>query len=182
MAERHEPDRYSPAAVALHWIMLLLLAAVYATIELREYFPRGSDPREALKAWHFMLGLSVLALVWVRLAVRWRGGPPAREGDDPAWPRGLAAAVHASLYLFMILMPVAGWILLSAEGAPIPYLGLDLPPLVGRNEILAGRVEALHETVGTAGYFVIGAHAAAALFHHYFLKDRTLARMLPFRP
>ena len=49
--------------------MLLLLIAVYACIELREIYPKGSDPREALKTWHFMLGLSVFVLVWLRLLV-----------------------------------------------------------------------------------------------------------------
>ena len=61
---------YSRVSIALHWLMLVLLAAVYACIELREYYPRGSDIREGLKTWHFMLGLSVFVLVWVRLVAR----------------------------------------------------------------------------------------------------------------
>jgi cytochrome b561 len=31
------------------------------------------------------------------------------------------------------------------------------------------------------GYFLIGLHAAAALFHHYVLRDDTLTRILPRR-
>ena len=81
----------------------------------------------------------------------------------------------------MILMPIAGWIVLSAEGDPIPYFGLELPPIVGPDPALAERVEELHELVGTIGFYLIGLHAAAALFHHYVLRDGTLARMMPAR-
>jgi cytochrome b561 len=53
--------------------------------------------------------------------------------------------------------------------------------LVGPDEALAERMEALHELGGTLGYFLIGLHAAAALAHHYLLRDNALARMLPGR-
>ena len=68
-----QPDsiaRYSIASILLHWLMLLLIVGVYAAIEFREFFPKGSMPREALKSCHYMLGLSVLALVWLRIAAR----------------------------------------------------------------------------------------------------------------
>ena len=64
------PNRYGLPAVSLHWLMLLLLVAVYACMELSGNFPKGSDMRASLKTWHYMLGLSVFVLVWVRLAVR----------------------------------------------------------------------------------------------------------------
>jgi cytochrome b561 len=56
--------------------MLLLIAAVYACIELRGNFPKGSDLREGLKTWHFMLGLSVFVLVVIRLGVRFTSAVP----------------------------------------------------------------------------------------------------------
>lgn len=63
-------NRYPPSAIALHWLMLSPIVAVYAAILLRENLPRGSDIREAFKAWHFTLGLSVPVLVVARLALR----------------------------------------------------------------------------------------------------------------
>lgn len=177
MARPVTTDRYSTATIVLHWLMLLLIVAVYATIEFREFYPKGSEPRDALKAWHFMLGLSVLGLVWLRIVARlvW----PAPHADGPAWQQAVARATHFALYLFMIGMPIAGWLILSGEDKPIPFFGFELPALVGRNEDLAERIEEIHELGGTIGYWLIGIHAAAALFHHYVLRDRVLARMMP---
>lgn len=47
--------RYPKSAIALHWLMLAMIIAVYAAILLRENFPRGSATRETFKMWHFML-------------------------------------------------------------------------------------------------------------------------------
>lgn len=172
-------DRYSTPSIILHWLMLLLLIAVYATIELREIYPKGSAPREALKTWHFMLGLSVFGLVWLRVAARllWRGPGPVAGASR--FQLTISTAVHAALYIFLVAMPLAGWLILSAEGKPVPFYGLELPALVGRSEGLAERVESVHELVGTIGYWLVGLHAAAALFHHYVMRDRLIARMLP---
>jgi cytochrome b561 len=173
-------DRYGKLTIALHWFMLALLAAVYACIELRELFPRGSDPRNLLKTWHFMLGLSVFALVWVRLAARFAGGTPPITPAPAALQALAGKVVHVALYALMIAMPIGGWLILSAEGEPVPFWGLTLPPLVAPNEGLAELIEEIHETAGTVGYWLIGLHAAAALFHHYVLRDDTLRRMLRF--
>jgi len=162
-------------------MMLVLLVAVYACIELRELFPKGSDPREALKFWHYMLGLSVLVLVWLRLAVHMIGQLPRIEPEPASWQKLLAKLMHVALYALMIGMPLAGWLILSAEGEPAPFFGLVLPALVGESEDLAEVAEEIHETAGVVGYWLIGLHAAAALFHHYVVRDDTLRRMLPFR-
>lgn len=174
-------DRYRPLSIGMHWLMLLLLVAVYACIELREVYPRGSDPREALKQWHFMLGLAVFALVWLRLALRLREGTPRIVPPLHVWQHRLAIAVHMALYVFMIAMPLLGWLLLSAEGRPVPFFGLELPALVGPDAALADSLDTLHEAIGAVGYYLVGLHAAAALLHHYFLRDDTLQRMLPWR-
>jgi cytochrome b561 len=178
---RNGSERYGSASMALHWLMLMLLVAVYATIELRGLFPKGSDPREAIKAWHFMLGLCVFVLVWLRLAIHAAARPvPAVRPPLARWQALAARLMHRLLYAFMIAMPILGWLTLSAQGKPIPFFGLHLPALVGENKALAETLQELHETVGEAAYWLIGLHAAAALFHHYFLRDNTLRRMLPY--
>ncbi|MBE0588472.1 MAG: cytochrome B [Betaproteobacteria bacterium HGW-Betaproteobacteria-9] len=173
--------RYQRPLIALHWIMLLLLAAVYASIELRVLFPKGSDPRETIKALHFMLGLSVLALVTLRLALRLTTSAPAIQPAPSTGQQWLARVMHVALYVFMIGMPLAGWLYLSAKGKPIPFFGLSLPALMNPDAEFAHLVKEVHETVGVAGYWFIGLHAVAALFHHHVIKDNTLLRMLPAR-
>lgn len=178
---KNTADRYGSLSIAMHWLMFLLLVAAYATINLRELYPKGSDPREAMKHWHFMLGLSVLVLVWLRLALRLSGPTPRIQPAIGVWQHRAAITMHFALYLFMVVMPVLGWLTLSAEGKTIPFFGLELPALVGTNQALADWANEIHETIGTVGYYLVGLHAAAALLHHYILRDNTLLRMLPRR-
>ncbi len=131
--------------------------------------------------WHFTLGLSVFFIIWVRLAARLIGITPSIIPPPPKWQAITALIVECALYALMIVLPVLGWLTLSAEGKAIPFFGLQLPALVAQNDILAERTEELHETLATAGYFVIALHAAAALFHHYVRHDNALLRMLPSR-
>ena len=67
----------------------------------------------------------------------------------------------------------------DAAGKPIPFFGLELPALIAKNKDLADQIKQVHEFVGTAGYWLIGGHAAASLAHHYIQRDATLQRMLP---
>lgn len=181
MSWKNTEQRYGNWSIALHWLMLLLIAAVYACIELKGNFPKGSEPRELLKQWHFMLGLGVFALVWLRLLARVTAPTPKIVPAIPAWQAIPAKLMHLALYALMIGAPLAGWLILSAAGKSIPFFGLELPPLIEKNPELAGQIKELHELAGTAGYWLIGLHAVAALFHHYISRDNTLIRMLPKR-
>lgn len=172
-------NRYSKLTITIHWLMFLLIVAVYATINLRELYPKGSDPRETLKALHFMLGLTVFVLISIRLGARKFSTTPSINPKPEAWQMITAKIAHLLLYLFMIAMPILGWLTLSAAGKPIPFYGLSIPALIAQNKDLASTIKEIHETVGTIGYFLIGLHAAAALFHHYIRRDNTLMNMLP---
>jgi cytochrome b561 len=178
---RNSAIRYGSLSISLHWFMLLLFIAVYATINLRELYPKGSDPREALKTWHFMLGMLVFVFVWLRLAARFSGPTPLIKPAIPHLQEVTAKLLHLALYVLMIGMPLTGWLLLSAAGKPIPFFGLQLPALIAENKDLASQIKEVHEFVGTTGYFLIGLHAVAALYHHYIKRDNTLTRMLPER-
>lgn len=181
MGLRNTADRYGSLSIGIHWLMLLLFVAVYAFIELREIYPKGSDPREALKAWHFMFGMLVFVLVWPRLAARFSGPAPVIRPEPAGWMQLAAKLGHLALYALMIIMPLTGWLELSAAGKPIPFFGMELPALIGENKELAKQLKELHETIGTAGYYLIGLHVAAALYHHLVKHDNTMTRMLPER-
>jgi len=179
MSWKHTEARYGSLSISLHWLTLVLLAGVYACIELRSGFPKGSDPRELLKHWHFMLGLTVFGLTWLRLLARAFGKAPAIVPTPPAWQMLAARLMHLALYALLLGAPLAGWLTLSAGGKPIPFFGLELPPLVDPDPDLARQIKGWHELAGTVGYWLIGLHALAALAHHYISHDNTLRRMLP---
>jgi cytochrome b561 len=163
----------------MHWLMFFLMIAVYSCIELREMYPKGSDPREAFKMWHFMLGLTTLCLVCVRVGVRLVQVTPAIVPALDNWQHLFAKTMQLLLYAVMIGMPIAGWLILSAAGKPVPFWGLELPPLMAENKDMAELIEDAHKLAGKISYFLIAGHTLAALFHHYFQKDNTLTRMLP---
>lgn len=176
---RSNSDRYGPISIGLHWLMLLLIAGAYACIELSGNFPEGNDIREGLKTWHFMLGLSLLVLVVVRIGARLTGSVPRIQPEPTQWQVLSARAMHVALYVFMAAMPILGWLTLSAGGKAVPFFGMTLPALVAESKLVADWAKEIHETGGEIGYFLIGLHAAAALFHHYVVRDNTLRRMLP---
>ena len=179
MGNLNSVKRYSPIIIGLHWLMFVLLIAVFATIEIRSQFPRGSELRDLVKALHFMLGISVLLLVVIRLGVRLSSPTPAIIPAPRFIENLLAKIMHVTLYAFMICMPIAGWVILSAEGHGVPFFGLELPPLLDKNDALAEQVEDLHKLFGEIGYYLIGLHVLAGLFHHYIKRDNTLLRMSP---
>jgi len=172
-------SRYCSGIIILHWLMLLLFIGVYATVEGHEMFPEHSSTGELLMFWHFQLGYAIFVLVWLRLIFRLASNvPPAAPGLPPLMHQ-LARGMHILLYVLMILMPITGWLTLSAEGESTTFLGLTIPMLGGLNHSFGEFVEEIHEIVGIAGYFLIGLHTVAALFHHYVLRDNTMHRIIP---
>ncbi len=177
MSWRNNQERYGSLSIGLHWIMLILLIAVYACIELRVLFPKGSDPREMLKTWHYLLGFAVLILAIVRLGVRLTSPTPRIQPSPPAWQRLMSTLMHYILYALMIGMPILGWLLLSAEGKTLSFFGLELPALIMEDKALGKDLKHYHALAGSIGYVLIVLHAGFALIHHVGRGDNTLTRM-----
>lgn len=174
--------RFHPLLIGVHWLTLVLLIAVYASIEMRSVFPKGSAGRELMQTWHAMLGLAVFASVLVRLPLRLVLHAPPITPAPPAWQRRSALAMDAALYALLLVLPLLGWLTLSAAGKDVAFFGLQLPALIAPDRALAEGFEDVHEAIGELGYWLIGLHAAAALFHHHLMRDDTLQRMWPMRP
>lgn len=172
--------------MGLHWLMLLLLVAVFAAMELSDGFPKGSDTRASLKTLHFTLGLTLFTLVWVRLIAKLVSPAPLIHPPIARWQEVTAKVVQALLYLLMIAMPLLGWaglgwLILSAPGKSIPFYGWQLPALITENKGLVETIKEIHEIGASAIYVLVGIHAAAALYHHCFVRDNTLLHILPER-
>ena len=174
------PARYAVSVIVLHWLVFLLMAGAYATMELRDLFPKGSPERVAMRLWHYGLGLAVLASVLVRGLARASTRSPEIVPAPPAWQERVAKLAHVALYALMITLPMLGWLALSAEGRPITLAGVPLPMPIGPDKGWVKPLEKIHEILGQAGYALVGLHAAAALWHHHVMHDNTLALMWPF--
>ena len=171
MSWKSTAHHYSRMSIALHWLMVLLFVLIYAAIEFRGIFPKDSDGRNLMKDAHFML----------RLLARTLGVAPKITPTPPAWQTALATLMHWALYLFMIAMPVLGYLVLSYNDKPVFFYGFDILPLTAKDPDFAKQIKSWHELGGTIGYWLIGLHAVAGLAHHYLIKDNTLLRMLPGR-
>ncbi len=172
-------DRFSTPMIALHWLIFVLMAAAYATMELRGLVPREGSGRFVMRAVHYSAGLAVIALVLVRIVLRRaRAAPPI---DPPLSTLNAAAATlgHLALYALMIVLPLLGWLAYSAEGRVMAPLGVPLPMLMAPNHDWVKPLEGAHEFAGKIGYLLIGLHAAAALWHHYVVRDNALGLMWP---
>ena len=172
--------RYGKLSITLHWLMLALFVGVYACVEIKGFMPKGSEARGLLMGLHGVFGASIFVLVWVRLLGRLSPRPPITP-KPPAWQTAIAHLMHLALYVLMIVTPVLAWLMLAAGDKPVPYFGLHLPAPVVVDPDMAKQIKYWHELLGSAGYWLIGLHAAAGLFHHYWVRDNTLLRMLPSR-
>ncbi|WP_017666114.1 cytochrome b [Porphyrobacter sp. AAP82] len=173
--------KYSGLAMLLHWLIAVLVIVQWRLSEAAEEAPT----REAggqIMANHFALGVVIFIIVAVRLAWRQASPPPAPVSGHAPWERTLARLVHFAFYALLLVMPVAGWIALSAFGEPISIWGLvSLPALpVPQNPDLGETIFELHGASGIALLVLAALHALAAVKHTVLDKDGTLWRMLPF--
>ncbi|PXV55892.1 cytochrome b561 [Dyella jiangningensis] len=168
------------ALVVMHWLTALFLAMAAALILLRDEV----DGR-ALRMWllegHRHFGLLVLLLFFARAALRLRLRHWPVEGKVSPLIRFAAGSTHLALYVLLLVQPLLGWALSNAQGKPVHFFGLTLPAIVASDEDLADRLTDWHQGVAWVLLALIALHVAAALWHHFMLRDRTLRLMLPRR-
>ena len=174
-------DRWGAVAQWLHWtIVLLIVVMAYLGLTMVEL--PNTPKKVEVYALHKSFGLTVLALVVLRLAWRLLAGTPLPE-PMPAWQALAARLSHVLLYAVLVAMPLTGWLYTSASGFPLRWFGqFALPKLSGRDRDVAGFAVEAHETLFLVLAALVTVHALAALKHHYLDRDRTLRRMLPAMP
>jgi cytochrome b561 len=172
------PPRYTRTAIALHWLLALLIVANFVLGSYMHELP-FSMTRLKLYNWHKWAGVVILALSALRLVWRLLHRPPA-EPPMPTWQARAATAVHIGLYLLFFAVPLSGWAYSSAAGFPIVVFGvLPLPDFVPADRALAEMIKPLHEALATALAALVALHVAAALKHHFIDRDGLLLRMAP---
>jgi cytochrome b561 len=171
--------RYTPAAMAFHWIVAFLILANLALGLYTVDLPL-SPQKLRYFSFHKWIGVTVFILAAARLL--WRLGHPAPELPEamPPWERRAAHATHALLYFLFFAAPLTGWLFSSASGFQTVYLGLvPIPDLLSKDKALADALRLAHQSINFTMTAVIVLHAAAALKHHFIDKDDVLRRMLP---
>ncbi len=180
-------DKYTRTAVALHWAIAFFIGCNIALGLGANYVP-DAYVRPMIDL-HKSIGITVLALVLVRIFWRLTHKPPALPADYRRWERLAAATAHAALYVLILAMPVTGWIHDSAwSGAAshpfklfwvIPFFRLgfitSLDPAT--KDHVHALFSAIHTYISYALYGVLGLHVLGALKHQFIDKHAELQRM-----
>lgn len=179
MSLRSNDHQWGSVAKFFHWIIALAILG-NGTFGLLMDLARSPMQKISWLALHKSIGLTVLALVLLRIAWRWRDGRPLDE-PAPRWQQWSAHAVHGVLYVLIVALPLSGWWFNSVTGKPLQWFKLfNLPALAAKNDDIRHLAHAVHEYLFWFLVLVLVAHVGAALKHHVFDNDNVLRRMLPF--
>lgn len=165
---------------AMHWLTVLLVILAWLLGQFEDAFPKGAA-RETSLLVHISAGLAVVGILILRLF--WRITDPPPPTEHTIFGRWLDLAghlVHFILYALLLAVPIIGIVLQFADGKALPIFGLgQIASPWAADRAFEHSMEELHELTANALVILAGFHAAAALVHHWFLRDRTLVRMLP---
>ena len=169
-------DRYTTTAIALHWIVAIVVVGQFAWGWWMQGIAKDPvGPRVDAFNLHKSVGLVLLALMLFRLG--WRiAHPPPPLPSMPAWQALLARWNHGLLYLAIIVMPVSGYLGSVFSGYPVKWFGVTLPMWGERNPALKSLMSATHEIASFVLAAAVLLHVAAAL-RHAFARDGLVARM-----
>lgn len=182
MSLRNDATGYGSVARALHWLAAVCVIAAWVLGVLLDDLPKRIEGRALFV--HETVGLALLAIVLVRLGWRLGGNPPPPPLPGPLarWSQPVAHGLHWLLYALLIAVPVIGIVLTFARGQSLPLFGLaEIASPWPRDRALARSIKGVHELAAHLTIVLATVHAAAALVHHYLLRDDTLRRMLPRR-
>jgi cytochrome b561 len=171
--------RYGAVAQSFHWLTVLLVATAYILSpggrEDRVYTAAADGAREL----HESVGMALFGLVLVRIV--WRLFEPTPDAAPmAAWMQLAAKAAHWALYALLLAIPATAIAGAWLEAHPLSLFGVgDIAPMLAENHALGATIADIHTILGNAIIWLAGFHAAAALFHHYVMRDNTLRSMLP---
>lgn len=180
MEVKNSKNKYGLVSIFFHWVIALLIIFELILGIYMVDLPLGLQ-KVMLYGWHKEFGTLVLMLVSLRVAWRISNVVPLLPSHMLSWQKLGARIVHFLLYVFMVAMPMTGWLLSSAAGFPISFFGFFiLPEILSPNDDLRFLFAEAHKWLGYGFIALIGLHIAAA-FHHYFVyRDNILKRMLPW--
>ena len=171
-----KPFRYTPTAVALHWLLAILLIGM---IGVGWYMMSIEDEpgSEWLFSLHKSVGSVILALVAWRALWRLWHPPVPLPVSVPAWQTTASRVSHRLLYAAMIAMPLLGLMGSALSKSGIAFFGLSIPRAVAPNHDLAEALFTAHSVVAWALAALITVHVIAAFKHLIVNRDGVFQRM-----
>lgn len=178
---RTAKTKYSGLAMALHWLIAVLVIVTWQATVAAEAAP-NREARSEIMGNHFALGVVIFSFVAIRLIWRLMNPPPAPVAGHAGWERTLSKVTHYAMYTLLLVMPLAGWFAMSSFDSAISVWGLfEVPKLpVPVNEALGEQIFEVHAVAGITLLVLIAVHVLATLKHTLIDKDGTIFRMLPF--
>lgn len=171
---------YTRPAIALHWLVALLVFAGWGLGSYMHELPL-SPQKLQLYSWHKWIGVTVFLLTVLRTGWLATHVAPGLPAGTAAWQTSAARVSHLLLYMLTLALPLSGWLMSSAKGVPTVYFGvLPLPDLLDKSPALGELFEETHELLAWTLAALVALHVAAAAQHHWWHRDTVLTRMLPF--
>lgn len=172
-------ERYTTVAIVLHWLIAAMVIFTFAWGWWMQTLPKA-PPGLRADAFnvHKSIGLTILALMIVRLVWRALHAPPPLP-SMPTWQARLATSTHVLLYAALIVMPVAGYIGSVFSGYPVKYFGMTLPAWGFKSDAIKSAMSTLHLATSWVIATAVALHVAGSLKHALIERDGSLRRMLP---
>jgi cytochrome b561 len=178
---RDTPETFGTPSRLLHWFAALAITAAWIVGSVMGDLPRGPS-RAAGTDLHFALGTLVLTLTALRLLWRLFNPLPLSLPGTPWWQDRAARLAHLALYVLMFAVPLSGVLGAWLGGKAINLFWVTtLASPLARDRAWEKAAEGAHEALANALLFVVAAHVAAALWHHFIRRDGTLRRIIPLR-
>ncbi|HEY8229365.1 MAG TPA: cytochrome b [Rhodanobacteraceae bacterium] len=164
---------------AFHWLIAALIIA-QGVIGLSMVEMGLTPAKVRVFALHKSIGITILALVLLRIAWRLIEKRPADPPVVPRWQIRAAHATHLALYVLILAIPLSGWWFNSASNAPLVWFGwFGVPSLThGFDPVWKPRALLLHQTLFWILVALLVLHVGAALWHHFKQRDDVLRKMI----
>lgn len=176
MAARNDTDGFGWVTRLLHWAIAALVVLQWALGSVIADM-QANLSNLWLFGLHKSLGVSILALMCLRLAWHRVSPPPPPLPGVPGWQIGLARGVHAGFYVLLIAVPLSGWIASGASGLDVVVFGgVVLPPLAPASIAIEDAFFLIHGLLTDLLLVLIALHVAGAVKRAW-AGDGTLGRM-----